>query len=56
MLKITGYLNGAYYNSEGNYIQVKKVLYSRFNFISKLKILYLELFYDYVEIEEVNNE
>ena len=53
MVKITGYLNGLYRNSEGNYIQAKKVLYSRFNIISKLKILYLSLFYDYVEIEEV---
>ena len=55
MLKITGYLNTMYY-IEGDYVQVTKVLYSRIKFISKLKILYLSLFYDYVEIEEVKNE
>ena len=55
MLKITGYLNTMYYK-EGDYIQVKKVLYSRFNIISKLKILYLSLLYDYVDVEEVDNE
>lgn len=54
--KITGSLNCEYYNQEfGEYIQVKKTLYARFRWTLKIKVFYMKIFYDWVEVKELES-
>ena len=53
MYKITGYLNGTFYNEETReFVEIKETRYARFKWTLVLKTIYLKLFYDWVEIEK----
>ena len=52
--KITGTLNGACLSWEDDWIETKKVVYARFRWTMIIKTFYMRLFYDWVEVEEVN--
>jgi len=51
--KLTGYLNNCRIDPEGYEYQVQKTLYARYEWTAGLKEIYLQLFYDWVEVEEV---
>lgn len=55
MFKITAYLHSAYVNSEGVTVQPQKTLYARNKFTYRLKLFYLQLFYDSISVEIVKN-
>ena len=50
--KITGYLNAASLSWEDDVVQVKKTVYARFIWTRDIKTLYMQIFYDWVEVEE----
>lgn len=50
--KITGRLNGAYQNMEGNWIETKETVYARFRWTMIIKVFVMRFFYDWVEVEE----
>lgn len=53
MYKIIGHLNDAYYNEElDEYVEIKKVWYTNSILGLKIKVFIMQLFYDWVEIEE----
>ena len=52
--KITGTLNGEFLSWEDDWVQCKKVVYARFRWTMLIKVIYMRLFYDWVEVEEVN--
>lgn len=52
--KITGTLNGEFLSWEDDWVQCKKVVYARFRLTMLIKVIYMRLFYDWVEVEEVN--
>ena len=53
--KITGTLNGGNFNWDyDDIVQSKKILYARFEWTMLIKVFYMRLFYDWVEVEEVN--
>lgn len=56
MYKITGYLSGAYTvspESGADPEPVEHTIYAKNTIMLKLKLLYMKLFYDWVEVEEI---
>lgn len=49
--RITGILAGGYRNPEGDLVNVNDTYYARFKWTMRLKLFYIRLFYDYVELE-----
>ena len=51
MYKIIGRLSNPLYTHEGEPVEISKTLYARFKWTMFLKTLYLQLFFDWIEIE-----
>lgn len=49
--KITGRLVGGYRNPEGVVDDVQDIKYAKFIWTMRVKLFYMRLFYDYVELE-----
>lgn len=52
MYKITGYLDDVYYSPEGNIVKdIKKQYKARFKITFLIKLFFMRLLYDWVEVE-----
>lgn len=49
--KITGTLNCQYMNREGMLVQPTKVMYARTNITLAIKLFFMRMFYDWIEVE-----
>lgn len=51
--KITGGLFNVWESPEGNKVKIEKTLYARYWWSAWLKMEYLRVFYDYVEMQPI---
>lgn len=52
MYKITGTLNVLCWSKEGSWIEIKKTVYAKYKWTMKMKVFFMKIFYDWVEVEE----